>query len=157
MQLFVIRHAAAVARSPSLPDASRPLTPKGRTRWKRAVRGLESQEITFDRIYHSPWLRAVETANALARLARETVVTGELVRRPTQALLDHLEGDRVALVGHQPWLGELVGLLLFGDPGAGARLMLKKGAVVWLEGEPRASGMRLLASLTPGVLRTLGR
>ncbi len=83
MQLFLIRHAPAVARSPRIPDATRPLTREGRKQWKRAVRGLERLGLMFDRLYHSPWLRAVETADALAHLAvGETVVTSELARRP---------------------------------------------------------------------------
>ena len=158
MQLFVIRHATAVRRGSRTPDAARPLTPRGRRRWKRAVCGLERLGIVFDRLYHSPWLRAVETADALAELVHgDTVVTLELARRPTPALLDHLEGDRVALVGHQPWLGELVGSLVFGDAPDGARLTLEKGAVVWLEGNARPRGMKVRALLQPRTLRALGR
>jgi phosphohistidine phosphatase len=72
-------------------------------------------------------------------------------------LLEQLEGERVALVGHQPWLGELVSMLLFENRRDGARLTLGKGSVVWLEGEPRAGGMTLRALVPPRVLRTLGR
>ena len=158
MQLFVIRHAVAVPRNGRTPDAARPLTPKGRKRWKRAVRGLERLEMTFDRLYHSPWLRAVETADALADLVEgKSVVTKELARSPTTRLLEQLEGERVALVGHQPWLGELVGLLVFGDAREGAQLVLEKGSVVCLEGRPRAGGMTLHALLSPDVLGAIGR
>jgi phosphohistidine phosphatase len=158
VQLFVIRHAVAVPRDARTPDAARPLTPKGRRRWKRAVRGLERLGVTFDRLYHSPWLRAVETADALADLVDgETVETKELAQRPTPALLTRFEGERVALVGHQPWLGELVGLLVFGEAREGVRLMLKKGSVVSLEGRPRAGGMTIQAILPPRVLRAIAR
>jgi phosphohistidine phosphatase len=154
MQLFVIRHAAAVPRDPRTPDAARALTPEGRKKWRRAVRGLEKLGVTFDRVYHSPWLRAVETAEDLVDLVEgDTVVTKGLARAPAPALLAELEGDRVAVVGHQPWLGELVGLLAFEDPGKGARLELKKGAVVLLEGQPRPGGMTIHALLPPRVLR----
>lgn len=157
MQLFVIRHAVAVPRDAHTPDAARPLTPKGRKRWRRAVRGLERLGTTFDRLYHSPWLRAVETADALADLVEgKTVVTKELARPPTAALLEQLEGESVAVVGHQPWLGELVGLLVFGDADEGAQLVLEKGSVVCLEGKPRAGGMTLHALLSPDVLRAVG-
>ncbi len=158
MQLFVIRHAAALPRTARMRDEERPLTPEGRRRWARAVRGLARLGITFDRLYHSPWLRAVQTADALVDLVDgETVVTSELARRPTAAILEELRGARVALVGHQPWLGELVGTLVFGDARAGARLELKKGSVVWLEGRPRAGGMILRALFCPRALRRLGR
>lgn len=156
MQLFVIRHATAVPRGGRAPDAERRLTPKGRRRWARAVRGLERLGTTFDRLYHSPWRRAVETADALADLVDgETVATRGLAREPTAALVAQLEGERVALVGHQPWLGELVGILVFGEAREGARFDLKKGAVVWLEGDPRAGGMMIRAVLPPRVLRAL--
>jgi phosphohistidine phosphatase len=158
MQLFVIRHAAAAAPRARTVDAARPLTRKGRRRWKRAVRGLEKLGLRFDRVYHSPWLRALETADALAALVDgETVVTKELTHRPTPALLEQLEGDRVALVGHQPWLGELVGLLVFGDARERARLILKEGSVLSLDGKPRPGGMTIRALLPPRVLRTLAR
>lgn len=114
--------------------------------------------MTFDRLYHSPWLRALETAEALVDLVDgETVVTKELTRKPTPTLLAELEGERVAVVGHQPWLGELVGLLAFGEPREGERLVLKKGAVVLLEGKPRPRGMMIHAVLPPRVLRAVFR
>lgn len=156
MQLFVIRHAAAVPRGGRTPDAERRLTPKGRRRWARAVRGLERLGASFDRVYHSPWRRAVESADALADLVEgKTVAMRDLARRPTAALLAKLEGERVALVGHQPWLGELVGLLVFGGAREGARFDLKKGSVVWLEGDRRAGGMTIRAVLPPRVLRAI--
>ncbi len=158
MQLFLIRHAAAVPRRPRLDDADRPLTPKGRRRWHRAVRGLERLGLSFDRLYHSPWLRAVETADALIGvLEGESVVTHELAHSPTPMLLERLEGERVALVGHQPWLGELVSLLLFGHTRHAERFSLKKGAVAWLQGEPRPGGMTLRALLPLDVPSALGR
>ena len=158
MQLFLIRHAAAVPRSAKLADADRPLTARGKKRWERAVRGLEALGVSFERLYHSPWLRSVETAQGLAALVEgESLVAPELARRPTSALLDRLDAERVALVGHQPWLGELAGLLLAGDPHAGVMLELKKGSVAWLEGDARAGGMKLVALIPPRLLRTAGR
>ncbi|MHB8877287.1 MAG: SixA phosphatase family protein [Myxococcaceae bacterium] len=157
LQLYVIRHAIAVPRNEGLDDAARPLTPKGRHRWRQAVAGLGRLGFNFDRLYHSPWLRAVETAEALVRLVEgETVVTQNLARPPSQELLDEIKGERVALVGHQPWLGELLGLLVAGRRELGDSLELKKGAVVCLEGELREAGMTLVAALPPSVLRALG-
>jgi len=158
MELFVIRHAVAVPRGPGLEDAARPLTRRGRTRFERAVRGLDRLGVRFDRLYHSPWLRAVETADALDRLVDgEKVPTARLAQTPEKGLLDELEGDRVGLVGHEPWLGELVALLLLGKRDAGAKLALKKGGVAWLTGDPRPGGASLHACLTPKILRKLAR
>ncbi len=58
MELFVIRHAIAVPGSMLLADADRPLSPKGRARFAPAVMGLQRLKVRFDRLYHSPWLRA---------------------------------------------------------------------------------------------------
>jgi phosphohistidine phosphatase len=158
MKLFLIRHAEAVPRTKGRLDAARPLTKRGKRRFRRAVRGLEALGWSFDRVLHSPWRRAVETAAALGHLAsEETVVAPELAQTPTRAFIEALEGERVALVGHQPWLGELLGLLVFGEPERGASFELGKGAVVWLEGEPRAGGMAIHAVVPPRVLRALGR
>jgi len=154
MQLLIIRHAAAVARSKDVADASRPLTERGRRQWKRAVRGLVRLGVRLDRVYHSPWLRAVETADALIdRIDAESVVTRRLAGSPTPALLRGLAGDRVAVVGHQPWLGELVGLLVLGSRERGAWLELDKGGVAWLEGEPLPHRMVLRALVSPKMLR----
>jgi phosphohistidine phosphatase len=156
MDLFVIRHAPAVPRSERIDDARRPLTDKGRRQWSLAVRGLDRLGLRFDRVYHSPWLRAVETAEALANLVvNETVVTKGLSRRPTDALLRALRGERVAVVGHQPWLSELVAMLALGRPQDAGRFELRKGAIVRLEGSPRAHGMVVRAILPPKVLRAL--
>src|SRR4030095_13513133 len=92
---------------------------KGRTRFSQAVMGLQRLKVRFDRLYHSPWLRAVETAELLAPvLDGKAVCSPALARAPSQDVLDALDGRRVALVGHEPWLGELVALLApWGPPG----------------------------------------
>lgn len=156
MQLLVIRHAAAVPRAKGTPDASRPLTERGRRQWTRAVRGLVRLGVRLNRVYHSPWLRAVETADALIEcIDAESVVTRRLVESPTPALLRDLAGDRVAVIGHQPWLGELVGLLIFGTREHSKWLELGKGGIAWLEGEPMPHRMVLRALLSPKMLRTM--
>jgi len=155
-QLFVIRHAIAAAKRPEQSDAARPLTAKGRRRWREAVKGAERLGLSFDRLLHSPWLRAVETAEELSSLVEGTTeVTDLLARTPDQALLDQLKGKRIAVVGHQPWLGELVGLLLFSRVELGASLDFKRGSILCLEGMVAPGKMTLTASLPPRVLRFL--
>lgn len=167
MQLYLVRHAIA-ADHPDGPapdrlpsgvdpaDAARPLTGRGARRFEDEVRGLHRAGIRFDRLFHSPLLRAVETAERLEPLLRgESVVTPLLVEPPDDRLLRTLSGDSVAIVGHQPWLGELLGLLVFGTREAGAALQWKKGGVAWLEGEPTPAGMRLRAFWPPQSLRSV--
>jgi phosphohistidine phosphatase len=157
MDLYVIRHAIAVPRSPEREDAARPLTPEGRRRFARAVRGLERLGVSFDRLYHSPWLRAVETAEALSSLIRgESIVLPALTQSPQPSLFEQLGGDIVGVVGHEPWLGELVALATLGRPEDGARFRIKKGGIAWLSGEPQPGGMSLCALFPPRVLRAIG-
>jgi phosphohistidine phosphatase len=156
MELFVIRHAIAVPGSMLLADADRPLSPKGRARFSQAVMGLQRLKVRFDRLYHSPWLRAAETAELLAPvLDGKAVCSPALARAPSQALLDALVGERVALVGHEPWMGELVAWLTTGVPD-GSVFAFKRGGIAWLEGQPQPGHMVLQAFLPPKVLRELG-
>jgi phosphohistidine phosphatase len=157
MELFVIRHAIAVPGSMRLADADRPLSPQGRERFSQAVLGLQRLKVRFDRLYHSPWLRAVETAELLApMLDGKAVGSATLARAPSQDLLEALVGERVALVGHEPWMGELVAWLTTGALPDGSVFAFKRGGVAWLEGQPKPGHMVLQAFLPPKVLRVLG-
>ncbi|MDP2313984.1 MAG: phosphoglycerate mutase family protein [Pseudomonadota bacterium] len=165
MHLYLIRHATA-ADAPAgttpegLPegidaaDADRPLTPRGARRFCEVVRGLERLGIGFDRVYHSPLLRAVQTAELLDGLVTgETIVSTHLAGPPSELFLTSLDGDRVAVVGHQPWLGELLGILTLGTVEAGRAFTWKKGGVAWLEGEPAPNGMTVRGFWAPRILR----
>ncbi|MBL8971088.1 MAG: histidine phosphatase family protein, partial [Myxococcales bacterium] len=116
MQLFLVRHAIATPPAPERPDAARPLTAEGRTRFVKAVRGLKALGWRFDRLYHSPLVRAVQTAELLQPLVDgPTVVMPDLARAPDEEMLAHLEGSKVALVGHEPHLGTLLAWLVTGE------------------------------------------
>jgi phosphohistidine phosphatase len=158
MDLFLIRHAPAVKRSPGRDDAQRRLTGRGAERWRKSVEGLKAVGVRFDRLYHSPWVRAVETAAAATPLLDgQSVGTENLATVPGPDLLRELKGKRVALIGHEPWLSQLLAWLVLDDREAAPRFVLKKGSVVWLSGEPKPGQMALQALLTPKTLRTLKR
>lgn len=151
MELYVVRHAIAEERTIDRPDEGRRLTTGGRSRFKHVVRGLERLNVRFDTLLHSPWLRAVETADLLESLCvGSRQATDRLAEPPDDALLGELEGDRVALVGHEPWMSELVVLLTSGAQ-ADWGLAFKKGGVAWLRGTPEAGGMVLRALIPPKV------
>ena len=151
---MVVRHGPAEDRGPDLPDEARSLTPRGRLRMRRVARALDARGLAVDRLLHSPLLRAVETADTLRRLVRgETEVCPGLAGTPDEALLAALVGERVAVVGHEPWLGQLVAWLVVGDPGLGARFPLKKGGVFLLEGAAAPGGMVLRSAWPPGTWR----
>lgn len=160
LQLYLIRHAIAEAESPTGRDADRPLSPKGAERFKLEAEGLQRLGVEFDALWTSPWARAQTTAKLLKPLSKTAPRVCEDLARPPKAALWKALGqagvEHVALVGHQPWLGELASLLASdsSDPLMGMRI--KKGGLVWLEGQPQPGRMRLEAALPPNLLRTLG-
>ena len=156
MEIYLVRHAVAVPRGGDALDHARPLTPKGRTRFEREVRGLFGLGIRFDRVYHSPWTRAAQTAELLSPVTKgERVVTEHLARTPNRELLAEIEGDSVALVGHEPFLSELTAILLLGSSEQAERFKIKKGGLVHLEGEARPSGCCLIGFYPPRPLRRM--
>lgn len=161
MELHLVRHAIAAERSDPAMDHARPLTPEGRRRFERGVAGLERLGVRLDRVLCSPWTRAVQTADLLGPIVdgpRE--LAPELAGAPGPPLLARIAeapaGVRVALVGHEPWLGELGAWLAFGDPALGSGIRMKKGGVLILAGDPRPGGCEIVAQLPPRLLRRCG-
>ena len=127
MDLFLIRHAIAEERRAGLPDAQRALTKKGRTRFEAIVQSLDRAGFRFDRVYHSPWLRAAQTAELLIPVADGPLIATEgLAQSPDPDFFASLTGEKVACVGHEPWMSDTVALLTTGTPN-GTWLRLKKG------------------------------
>lgn len=158
MHLYLIRHAIADPRLPGAPDADRALTYEGRRRFSQVVAGLAALEVRFDRVYHSPWRRAAETAALLKPLQPgELVSTEQLAQAPSEALLSQLEGEQVALVGHEPWMSDLVATLCLGPATIGGAFLFKKGGVAWLEGQPTPGRMVMRGFLPPKTLRLMGK
>ena len=155
MQLFVIRHAIARDAKAGQEDASRTLTREGRRKMKRIVKGMRSLDVTFSRVLTSPWARAAQTAKLLSPISSAAPVATDLLCQSPRAELFALiadDSEPTAIVGHQPWLGELIAWLAFGDSRHGDQLELKKGGMVWLEGTTIPGGMTVRAALPPRLL-----
>ncbi|MBW2380730.1 MAG: histidine phosphatase family protein [Deltaproteobacteria bacterium] len=145
MDLFLIRHAIAEKRRAGLPDAQRALTDKGRIRFAAMVQSFDQAGFRFDRVYHSPWLRALQTAELLTSINDGPLIPTEgLAQSPRPDFFASLTGETVACVGHEPWMSDTISLLTTGTPD-GAWLHLKKGATAWLQGPPTPASMRLRA------------
>jgi phosphohistidine phosphatase len=155
MDLFLIRHAIAQDRRPGLPDAERQLTASGRERFEAVVEQLRRAGLRFDRVYHSPWTRAVQTAELLSPLnAGSLDASEELAMAPEAGFFSALQGDSIACVGHEPWMSDAVALLTTGQA-QGTWLRFKKGGVAWLSGEPEAGAMELRGFWAPKLLLSL--
>jgi phosphohistidine phosphatase len=161
MEVLVIRHAKAEDRdAEAWPDDSlRPLTRDGAREFERVASRLRDWRPSVDMVLSSGFVRAWDTARILRAKARwpKPVRTKMLEdsgagAAPAMAafLAEQPEDARIALVGHEPMLGELVAALA-GEPG-GIRLDFRKGAVAWLRGDPGA--MRLAGLLAPAMLRS---
>ncbi|MCG8425542.1 MAG: histidine phosphatase family protein [Proteobacteria bacterium] len=160
MEFVLIRHAIAVERSAQVQDAERPLSDRGVRRFTKAVRGLAHLGVHLDQVFHSPWLRAAQTAALLDPITRgKREATDLLIDEPDDRLLALAAGfgddARIGFVGHEPWMGELLSLCLTGVLSHADNLPFKKGGVAWLGGDPRAGAMALTALFPPRFLRSM--
>jgi phosphohistidine phosphatase len=154
LELYLVRHAIAAERGPKYPDdRQRPLTAEGAKRFKDAVKGLAGIGIGVDVILASPLVRAQETATLLSaglpRRARVETVEALAPGGKHGAIVDAItkygaKHSRIALVGHEPDLGEFASTLL----GARGAIEFKKGAVCAIDVDRAAPG-------GPGTLRWL--
>jgi phosphohistidine phosphatase len=161
MQLLIIRHATAVPRgTPGIADEDRPLTPEGELKFREAAKGLARIVDRPTALLTSPWLRAKQTA-AIAATAwghvepKESAALAGGSFEEQAAVLDHYPKDAtVAVVGHEPYVSELLARLL--GSRSEDRLTFKKGgaALVDLPGRLEGGG-ELVFFLPPKVLRKL--
>lgn len=162
-ELYLIRHAIAAERGPEWPDdGRRPLTERGISRFKEIVKGLSRLDVEVDEVFTSPLLRAKQTADLLAAgleskppvKVLDALAPGHTSTSVMSSLAKVAKRRRVALVGHEPELGELAAHLI----GAGRALPFKKGGVCRIDvGSLTARRAGALTwFLPPGVLRRLG-
>ena len=163
LELYLIRHGVAAERGKEWPDDSkRPLTPEGIARLRRAAHGLDAIGVTFDQIVTSPLVRTRQTADVLSEelKGKPPIATADSLAPAgssaavMQELAKHVRHARVALVGHEPNLGELAAQLI----GARTPLEFKKGGVCRIDFDmlpPKGGGM-LRWFLSPKILRKLG-
>ncbi len=138
-EIYLIRHGLAASRGKAWPDDSkRPLTHKGKAKMREVAHGLTSLDVKLDLVLTSPLVRARQTADLVHKgLDVEAPVEETLVLAPggaPAALVDLLRKKkvkRVALVGHEPDLGQLAAFLI----GARAPLVFKKGGVCRIDFE----------------------
>ena len=169
MQLLVIRHAIAEDRAEFArtggDDDVRPVTKEGRRKMKRNAAGLATLVPKLDLLATSPLLRAVQTAEIVAKRVRvaELEVRTELVPEEIpSATLEWLRsrkdaGKVVAIVGPQPHLGRLVGWLISGRDREPLELRKGGACLVDLPRAARPGQGVLLWALTPSQLRALAR
>jgi phosphohistidine phosphatase len=150
MKLYIVRHAHAVTEEE---DPARPLSPKGREAAQEMARWLRRHAAPdVEEIWHSALVRARETAELFAeglRLkSRLREVPGLLPEVPPATMATALgrHHESVMVVGHEPQLSALAGLLLGVTDGA---VEFKKGSVLCLERTVRGGPWTVVWLVSP--------
>lgn len=144
MKVFLLRHGDAADHAPdgSFDDDARELSEDGVERLRIAaqayVRIIGAGDL---RIFHSPLIRAVQSTGILidAGLSPRSMQVQADLRpsRRTEKVVDLLQGEfldgaeKVLLVGHEPLLGNLLGVLAAGNERLS--LPLSKGMLVQID------------------------
>ena len=144
MELYILRHAIAAVRGTEefQRDSYRPLTEAGSRKLRRVVRGMKALGVSLDLILTSPYLRARQTAEIVAN---EMGVEKMLDQTPhlapggdPRALIPLIQSRCPAsgsalLVGHEPYLSELISVLVSGSQRTA--ITLKKASLCKLTAE----------------------
>ena len=152
MRLYLVQHGQAL---PAAEHPDRPLTDQGRREVATVAARLARGQPRLARIVHSGKTRARQTAEMLA----DHLTPGQPVEaaagldpndpvEPWIATANGWTEDRL-LVGHQPFLGQLVSRLVLGEERA--LVDYRPGTVVCLE--PTGAGAwRIVGMLGPALL-----
>lgn len=166
MNLYIIRHAIAVDEGTSdyESDSERPLTDKGRKKMRQIAKALRNLGVEFDLILSSPYVRARETAEILAdvfKMKKKILFSDNLIPMGNPELLitevnEKYSVNSLVVVGHEPHLSTLVGLLVAEN--AKIDVTLKKGGVCYLSADDLHQEHRATLEwlLTPGILMEIG-
>jgi phosphohistidine phosphatase len=162
LELYLIRHGIAADRGDEYPDDSkRPLTTPGISRLRKEAKALEALGVGFDHIITSPLVRTRQTADVFAEVLKskpsisqsDALAPAGTPAGVFQELAKHMRKGRIALVGHEPNIGELAARLI----GARVPIEFKKGAVCRIDFDvlpPKGTG-QLRWFVTPRMLREI--
>lgn len=141
MWIYLLRHGIAEDVSPNCIDSARRLTQEGLEQLTAAKQTWQKIIPSPEVVLASPFQRAQETASVFASAVD---FTDHIRQEPSlvphakpEAILPFLEGEllsntrSIALVGHEPHLGYLLGSLLTGR--ANISIQLKQGMLVGVE------------------------
>ena len=162
--LYLVRHAIAFERGQEWPDdAKRSLTHKGAARMREVIDGLLELGVEIDLVITSPLVRAKQTADLMiagwpespALVVSPALSPGAAPSAVTDVLSQHTRANGIALVGHEPALGELGAWLI----GARHPLVFKKSGVARIDvpATPIGGAGVLVWLATPKMLRQLSR
>jgi phosphohistidine phosphatase len=165
VKLLIIRHGPAGDRdawaAEGRDDRLRPLTPEGKKEMKQVARGLTTLVPSVDLIATSPLVRAVQTAEIVAKQYESEILTVEALAPGTDPdkvvhwLREQRSDGTVAVVGHDPDLSTLICYLLTRERSSFLSLKKSGAALLELDDSPKTGPANLEWLLTPRVLQQL--
>ncbi len=157
MKLYFLRHGFAGDRSAwKEDDTKRPLTEEGKEKMERIAAAMAKRNLQVDAIVTSPYLRALQTAEIVARaLKMEDALTkddrmayGFDAQKLGKILVERSKANALMLVGHEPDFSETIGRLI-----GGGRVVMKKGGLACIDlPDPKAMKGELLWLVTPRLM-----
>jgi phosphohistidine phosphatase len=165
MNIYLLRHGIAMDKGEwKGPDSDRPLTKEGSRKMKKAAKGLRHLNLKLDWILTSPYRRAFDTATITAkelklkkkvRIIKSLAADGDpkaLVRYLSQSMHNW---ESVLLVGHEPYLSDLISVWIAGQGRTG--LLLDKGGLAKLVADSVTydKSAHLEWLLTPKILKNI--
>ena len=142
MEVYLIRHGIAAERGTYSQDEERPLIEKGVKKTKLVAQKLADVGLKFDLILTSPLVRAYQTADILQQTGLGSKIETFKPLAPNGNIQEWLEwlkqqfsspnsDHKLAIVGHQPDLGNWAEMLVWGS--IKEQIILKKAGVIGLE------------------------
>jgi phosphohistidine phosphatase len=136
VDIYILRHGRAEKRAPSVRgDEGRALTGQGRTEILGVAEFLASRDVVFGCIATSPYTRAMETAQIVAKaLGKRGLVVqwdeltpGASIEALESRISGRPEEESILIIGHEPILGQFTGYMITG--GSKAAIAFGKGGL----------------------------
>lgn len=116
MKIFLVRHADAIDNGFAASDEYRYITSKGRITTSDTAESLKKKLKSVDKIFTSPLIRAVQTAEIFAgklKFGGDVILANELKNESSISSLQNLISEnykfkKIMLVGHEPKMSILV-------------------------------------------------
>jgi phosphohistidine phosphatase len=153
VKLYLVQHAKAASEQA---DPQRPLTEEGLRDIHKVAAFIKPLSLSIDYLWHSGKKRALQTAEILAEVVlinkTASARSGLAPNDDVTILNDQLQSLQhdVMIVGHQPFLGKLVSLLLAGCLSANT-IAFKQGGIVCLS-RPEGNQWQIEWMIIPDLL-----
>ena len=163
-ELYILRHGIAEPPKKGLADPDRQLTDEGRQKLELVLTRARAAKVAPTLIVTSPFVRAVQTAEAAAKvLAPKAKIVRSVSLVPDSSpeavwneVRQHAVKGPVLIAGHEPLLGDVISFLVGVDHSI---VDFKKGALACLDVDPKQKIPRAALQwlITPRVCQADGK